>query len=140
MRRVRSLVPAFAILAVTSCAPGATACTMIGCDDGWNVELIGGTLPAAYTVQVRVDGQVAAAVECGPTNPCARTMFLPGITAEQAELEIIGADLNLRWVVTPTYQTFQPNGPNCPPTCRQARVQVQLSARPADVQPSAPPG
>jgi hypothetical protein len=131
MRRVQLLVLSSAVFAIASCAPGAsTECTMIGCDDGWNVELIGGTLPATYTVQVRVDGQIVAAVECSPTNPCARTMFLPGVTAEQAELEISGADLNLQWEVTPTYQTVQPNGANCPPICRQASVQVQLSAPP----------
>jgi hypothetical protein len=28
--------------------------------------------------------------------------------------------------IQPTYQTFTPNGPDCPPECRVAQVQVTL--------------
>jgi hypothetical protein len=103
-------------------------CTLIGCDDGWAVELVGAAaLPATYTVRVLVDGAVVASVQCTPEQPCGEQVFLPGVSAERAELEIVGGDIPLRWTVTPQYNVVQPNGPDCPPTCRQARVQVRLT-------------
>jgi hypothetical protein len=109
-------------------APPAQACTRIGCDDGWTVELVGAAaLPATYTIRVLVDDAVVASVQCTPTQPCGEQVFLPGLTAAEAELEIVGGAAPLRWTVTPEYSTLQPNGPNCPPTCRQARVQVRLT-------------
>lgn len=107
--------------------PPQQACTMIGCDNGWAVEVVGGAaLPATYTMRVLVDGAVVASVQCSPEQPCGERVFLPGVTAEEAELEIVGGDVPLRWTVRPAYDIVQPNGPNCPPTCRQARVQVRL--------------
>jgi hypothetical protein len=108
--------------------PPQQACTMIGCDNGWAVEVVGAAaLPANYTMRVIVDGAVVASVNCSPEQPCGDRVFLPGVTAEEAELEIVGANVPLRWTVRPSYDVVQPNGPNCPPTCRQARVQVRLT-------------
>jgi hypothetical protein len=108
-------------------APAERVCTRIGCEDGWNVELIGVALPQTYTVRVLVEGRVVASMQCGPDNPCGETVFLPGVTAEEAELEIVGGEVPLRWTVRPEYNLLQPNGADCPPTCRQARVQIRAS-------------
>lgn len=118
---------ALALVGVAACAPQepVTACTLIGCDDGWSVQIVG-ALPATYTVRVSVEGDVVASVDCSPANPCPDRVFLPGVTAAQAELEIVGDGVNLRWRVTPTYTVVQPNGPSCPPICNQARVRVEL--------------
>jgi hypothetical protein len=108
--------------------PPAQACTRIGCEDGWTLELVGAAaLPATYTIRVLVDGAVVASVQCSPARPCGEQVFVAGVTAAEAELEIIGGAAPLRWTVTPEYTSLQPNGPNCPPTCRQARVQVRLA-------------
>lgn len=101
------------------------ACTMIGCEDGWSVEIVG-ELPDAYTVQISVAGDVVASVECSPVNPCGERVFLPGVSATEAVLEVLGTGRELRWVVTPSYAEVQPNGPQCPPVCQQARVRVEL--------------
>jgi hypothetical protein len=107
--------------------PPQQACTRIGCEDGWSVELAGATaLPATYTIRVIVDGTVVASRECSAAQPCGDRVFLAGVTAAQADLEIIGGAAPLRWTVTPEYSTLQPNGPGCPPTCRQARVAVRM--------------
>jgi hypothetical protein len=122
----RTFFLAAGLVAVASCAPQEpVACTMIGCDDGWSVEVVG-ELPATYVVRARVDGEVVASRECSPANPCAGAVFLPGISAAEAELEIVGDGVDLRWTVRPEYQVVQPNGPNCPPICQQARVRVEL--------------
>jgi hypothetical protein len=149
MRRLT--IPALALLAVipAACAAPATplppaqppaaepappppppqqACTRIGCEDGWTVELAGAAaLPPTYTIRVLVDGAVVASAHCTPAQPCGEIMFRAGVTAAEAELEIIGGAVPLRWTVTPEYNMVQPNGPGCPPTCRQARVQVRLT-------------
>jgi hypothetical protein len=107
--------------------PPQQACTMIGCEDGWSVELSGAAaLPATYTIRVIVDGTVVASRACSPAQPCGDRVFLAGVTADQAELEITGGPAPLRWTVTPQYNTLQPNGPGCPPICRQARVVVRM--------------
>jgi hypothetical protein len=128
MRHLKITCVLAVLAANAACAPreAERTCTLIGCDDGWAVEIVGGTLPATYTVRAVVDGRVVATHACTPDNPCGRQLFLPGLTAAQADLEIVGADLDLRWTVRPEYQLVQPNGPDCPPTCRQARVQVRL--------------
>jgi hypothetical protein len=108
-------------------APPQQACTRIGCEDGWSVELgDAAALPATYTIRAIVDGTVVASRECSPAQPCGDRVFLAGVTADQAELEITGGPAPLRWTVTPQYNTLQPNGPGCPPTCRQARVVVRM--------------
>jgi hypothetical protein len=108
--------------------PPQQACTRIGCEDGWSVELTGAAaLPATYTIRVLVDGAVVASRQCTPAQPCGDRVFMAGVTAAEAELEIVGGPIPLRWTVTPEYTTLQPNGPGCPPTCRQARVHVRLN-------------
>jgi hypothetical protein len=116
--------------AADAAPPPQQACTRIGCEDGWSVELAdaAAALPATYTIRVIVDGAVVAATQCTPERQCGERVFMAGVTAEQAELEIIGGPVPLRWTVTPEYNTLQPNGPGCPPTCRQARVQVRMGA------------
>jgi hypothetical protein len=109
-------------------APPPQACTRIGCEHGWSVELTGAAaLPATYTIRVIVDGGVVASRQCSPAEPCGEQVFLAGVTADEAVLEIVGGPVPLRWTVTPEYSLVQPNGPDCPPTCRQARVQVRLT-------------
>jgi hypothetical protein len=128
MRHLNITCALLVLAANAACAPreAELACTLIGCEDGWAVEVVGAALPSTYTVRAVVDGQVVASRACTPENPCGRELFLPGVTAAAADLEIVGADLSLRWTVRPEYRVVMPNGPDCPPTCRQARVQVRL--------------
>jgi hypothetical protein len=107
--------------------PPQQACTRIGCEDGWTIDLSdAAALPATFTIRVIVNGAVVASQECSPARPCGDHVFLAGVTSDQAELEITGGPAPLRWTVTPQYNTLQPNGPGCPPTCRQARVVVRM--------------
>ena len=102
------------------------ACTLIGCANGWSVQIDGrASLPDTYTIRVLVDGAVVASATCSPTQQCGDQVFLAGVTAEEAQLEILGSDTPLRWTVRPEYNVVQPNGPDCEPTCRQARVVVR---------------
>jgi hypothetical protein len=119
--------PAPAPDAVPAPEPPVQACTRIGCEDGWSVQIDEGiALPESYTLRIIVDGAVVASATCSPAQPCGRQVFLAGVTAEEAQLEILGGADPLRWTVRPEYTIVQPNGPNCPPTCTQARVVVRM--------------
>lgn len=102
------------------------ACTLIGCESGLEVQLVG-TPPEAYRVEASAPGQpTPRVVECTATNPCGPRVFLRDFTPESATIRlIVGADTATR-TVRPSYETVQPNGPGCPPTCRQASVQIDL--------------
>jgi hypothetical protein len=130
MRR-RSLTIAGLLLAAglaagqAACGTAGRACTLIGCSDGLTVELAG-SLPADYTVTARVDGAVVQRVECGAARDCRGEVFLEGVTAANVELEVTSGAVSERREVAPSYATVQPNGPGCPPICRQARVRIEL--------------
>jgi hypothetical protein len=119
--------PAPAPDAVPAPEPPMQACTRIGCEDGWSVEIGEGVvLPETYTIRVVVDDAVVASRTCSSAQPCGAQVFLAGVTAEEAQLEIVGGAEPLRWTVRPEYSVVQPNGPDCPPTCTQARVVVRM--------------
>jgi hypothetical protein len=96
------------------------ACTSIGCEDGLSVQIE--APPAeAFTLQALVGGAVTATFEC-PGGGCAFA-FLREVGAEEVTLRLTWAGGAREATVRPEYVAFQPNGPDCPPVCRQAVVQ-----------------
>lgn len=113
-------------LLMTSCGGRSdepVMCTLIACSDGITVELQG-NVPANYTVTARA-GSEARSHECSQAQPCGPIMF-ENFTPDRVAIEITSAAGTVRREVTPEYRTVRPNGPNCPPECRQARVIVTL--------------
>jgi len=98
-------------------------CTLIACSDGITVELQG-NVPQTYTVTARGDGETRSR-ECSPSQPCNPLMF-ENFTPERVVIEVTSAAGSVRREVTPEYRRVRPNGPNCPPECRQARIVVSL--------------
>lgn len=103
-------------------------CTLIGCESGLEVQLVDQP-PGTYRIEASAPGQPAPrVVECTTATPCGPSVFLRDFTPESATIRVIvGADTTAR-TVQPSYETVQPNGPGCPPTCRQARVQIDLES------------
>ncbi|MEX1181829.1 MAG: hypothetical protein WEF86_01240 [Gemmatimonadota bacterium] len=126
LRRAAALVLATGLAACTTACttPVARSCTLIGCVDGLNVELMG-ALPSSYTVTVRA-GSVERTIECTPQNDCRGRIFVEGVTAARVEVAVVGAGVDVRREMTPSYGTSYPNGPDCPPACTQGNVTVQL--------------
>ena len=111
--------------AAPGAAPGSAperACTMIGCDDGLNV-LVEGTPQGAYRVEVRAEGHETQVVECPAPTECGR-IFLAGFLPEEVTVELTAGEARSSRTVKPEIETVQPNGPDCPPTCRQATIRV----------------
>jgi hypothetical protein len=118
--------PLLGLLACSGSAPEVRACTMIGCSDGLTVT-VANAPPAAYTVEVILpDGSVRSG-RCEVAAQCANGVFVENVSAEQVTVRIVSGASSSSQVVRPQYTVSQPNGPDCPPTCRQARAQVQYT-------------
>lgn len=111
-----------------STPPPQRACTLIGCESGLTVVL--DDAPAEpYRVEVSAPGETEPrVVECSSASPCGGRVFLRDFTPESATVRVVAGGDTVAREVRPTYETLQPNGPGCPPTCRQAEVRVTLPA------------
>lgn len=117
-----------ALLAVlaASCANSPdpqVACTLIGCNDGLRVT-VGGAVPAQFTVRVLAGDSTLRTVECRTGTPC--DVFIENTTPEQVTVEIASTTGVVTRTATPEYTIARPNGPNCPPECRQGEVAITL--------------
>ena len=101
--------------------PSAIACTEIGCSDGLAVEL---ERVGAATIELVEDGVTRHSFECSAGAAC-RT-FVPGYTPARVEIVMRQGDTSRRHTVQPGYTINRPNGPDCPPVCRQATVTVDV--------------
>lgn len=114
--------------AVTSCSRNepVTACTLIGCTDGVAVELE--TVPQApFSVEVTpLPGGAATIKECAAAEACGRTLFFEEVRADSVEVKVTSAAGTRSVRARLSYATTRPNGPQCDPECRQARVAVPV--------------
>ena len=120
------LVPVAAIVLVSACSSNEAevACTMIGCENGLSIE-VNGTLPFPYKVHVRAGGETLHSFDCAANEPC--TAFVANHTPREVTIAVETPQGEVSNTYVPEYRTSRPNGPNCPPECRQARIQVNVS-------------
>lgn len=128
MRRlVLPLVLPLLATVVGSCGavPGITgACTEIGCESG--IEVVLESPPAgAYRVEATVGGSAARYVyQCADEEGCAGRIFFPEFTPYRVFIEVTDATSTERYEVVPEYTEHRPNGPDCPPLCRNAVIRL----------------
>lgn len=114
-------------LLLTACS-GSTdpvrVCTLIGCDSG--IELVLENPPTgAYRIEAYVYSEGPRYVyRCERQSGCNDRVFLAEFTPYRVFVEVISESGAQRYEVVPTYQESQPNGPNCPPTCRKAVIRL----------------
>jgi hypothetical protein len=122
----------------TSCTT-EKSCTTIGCTDQLSLTLTmaDGSAPK-FDVNLVVDGKAIAcqAPTLGGSTRCGDGVLVAsrGSGGDQEVLEIQGAPSSvtvslaqggatrLLGTFTPTYESLQPNGPGCEPTCRQSTI------------------
>lgn len=156
MLRLPFLLPLFTLIALfTSAACGddaePRACTEIGCTSGLTVELTEGAELADDTLlrlDFDFDGEVRSCELSGAERPrlnesCGvitfewdgdrlRRFIIHDRDPNRFGIELrLGDELLYKASLEPEYMTVQPNGPSCPPECRQATV--KLLARDARV-------
>ncbi|HEX6202219.1 MAG TPA: hypothetical protein VF100_04380 [Thermoanaerobaculia bacterium] len=103
-------------------APGGpTLCTQIGCSDGLHVELDG------FDEEVELElvaGDETRTVTCLPPGPCRH--FVPDFTPAEVTAIAFFPDREEERSFEPEYREERPNGRDCPPVCRQARIRWKL--------------
>ena len=129
MNSLRHLLAA-SLLCLSACRgapPVGQACTLIGCSDGITVVVT--NAPAtAYSVEVILPDGTARTTSCDIAGQCGNGLFVENVSAEQVTIRVSGGGRTTSQVVRPQYAESQPNGPDCPPTCRHARVQVDFNS------------
>jgi hypothetical protein len=106
---------------------GDRVCTQIGCSDGFSVR-VSDQRPDSLSISLFIneDAEPFASRHCTmPDQTCA--LFAEGVTPERVTVQIDWEGGAFRETFTLQYEEFQPNGPDCPPTCRNAGVEIELS-------------
>jgi hypothetical protein len=122
--------PRLMALLVALAACGDKVCTAAGCYTGLTVHLASKpTQP--YRVEVSTDGgptpYTVYVYDCPNPQACTQDPTFPAFIPERLSVRItVGAASRLDESVRPNWATAQPNGPTCPPTCRQATITVAL--------------
>lgn len=103
---------------------GPRACTLIGCT-GLVVEVTGAAAQTPVTVVVTgPDGSARSATCTAATGTC--PVSFVDFTPASLTVRVSSGTQSKELTVQPAYQLTRPNGPECPPECRSARVTVAL--------------
>lgn len=103
---------------------GPTACTLIGCT-GLVVEVTGAPAQIPVTVAVTApDGSTRSTTCTSATGTC--PFSFPDFTPATVTIRVSAGTKTTEETRQPAYEATRPNGPGCPPECRNARVTVAL--------------
>ncbi len=115
--------PAVALLAALACRSPALVCTAIGCDDGLQVDITATVAQGTVTIEASAPGTPTRMASCTLTN--GRCLITLGqFTPDAVTLVVTSSAGTVTTSLQPAYTISRPNGPDCPPTCRSARVAV----------------
>ena len=103
---------------------GPTACTLIGCT-GLVIEVSGAPAQTAVTVVVTApDGSTRSTTCTSATGNC--PFSFPDFPPASVTIRVSAGTKTTEETRQPAYEVTRPNGPGCPPECRNARVTVAL--------------
>ena len=103
---------------------GPSACTVIGCT-GLVVEVSGAPGQTPVTVVVTApDGSTRTTACTSATGTC--PVSFPDFTPATVTIRVSTGNQTTEVTKQPMYEVTRPNGPACPPECRNARVGVVL--------------
>ncbi len=112
-----------AALALVSCerVPVTAACTTRPCPTGLAIELVG-ELPEKYLIRLP---EHSVWIECTPSTPCDRPVFVPGITPSSVFLQVDGPGFEIDREFVPQYDVTFSNGVECG-ECRLGTIVVPI--------------
>jgi hypothetical protein len=103
---------------------GPSACTVIGCT-GLVVEVTGAPALTPVTVVVTApDGSTRSATCTGAAGTC--PVSFHDFTPASVTIRVLTGTQTTEVTRQPIYEVTRPNGPACPPECRNAQVTVAL--------------
>jgi hypothetical protein len=103
---------------------GPGACTLIGCT-GLVVEVTGAPSLTPVTVVVTASVGSARSATCTTATGTCPVSF-PDFTPASLTVRVSSGTRSTELAVQPAYLLTRPNGAECPPECRSARVTVAL--------------
>lgn len=115
-----------AALGACDLVDGSRACTEIGCASGLAVQITGASTHDSVIVQV-TDAASSANVQqtCADAMQC-RLVF-SDFTPADVVIQVTYHQQITTSRLTPNYLVSQPNGPDCPPVCRNFTAAIPLS-------------
>jgi hypothetical protein len=100
------------------------ACTLIGCGNGLHVELEGATDGPVRVVVTLPDG-TKLEERCDGAARCLSGIVFEDVTATSVVIDVyLGSDEPVRFAEQLTYDQYFPNGEDCGPPCRLAKVHL----------------
>jgi hypothetical protein len=107
----------------------------MGCLDSLTVTLEG-EVPADYTLQLTSADGPPLVVSCtsaenaeppaGQSARCEGSSVTFGVAPAHVNVRLTWEGGALEKDLTPVYESFQPNGPDCPPVCRAGSVTIVI--------------
>ena len=121
------IIVSMAVAASLSACDGSTdlACTEIGCLDGLSV-VVRGTPGVEIEIEASEPSGDVRNATCVVLQDGSCRIGFDGFVPEEVTVAVSGGGQHASVTVEPVYETLQPNGPDCPPICRQATVEVDL--------------
>jgi hypothetical protein len=117
--RLRTFLYSATAATLASCNP-IQSCTLIGCYDGLAVEFEQPPV-GAYRLEAIVPGDPTQyAIDCASAASC--FPIFPDLIAEQVTIRLITQQGTRTQEFRPRYENQYPNGRQCGPSCRQAKV------------------
>ena len=104
---------------------GPTACTLIGCT-GLVVEVTGAPAQTPVTVVVTAPDGSTRSTSCISATGSTCPVSFPDFTPASVTIRVSTGTKTTEETRQPAYEVTRPNGPGCPPECRNARVTVAL--------------
>jgi hypothetical protein len=129
MIHTRNVAPVAVLCALLALQPSCNSpyqnvCTLIGCSDGVSFD-IRGAAPDGAQVTVTATGQAQRTFSCAASSTSC-LMFLDNFAPVTVTVDVLVRGMHKITTVQPVYTVTTPNGINCPPTCKQANVVVQV--------------
>ncbi len=107
-----------------SCCGLSNTCTLIGCNDGLQIE-VGGDIPLTpVTVEATSDTGERRVAQCEHDDFC--FLVFEGCHPEVVTFRISWEGGIKTLEAQPEYEVSQPNGRCCPPTCRSTTVAITI--------------
>lgn len=115
------------VLVGAACARAGEApqqiCTLAACESGVSV-LLGSGYATPVTVEVGPVGGTPQRHTCEDDVACTAGLFFANLSAPELQIRVMSATDTFARTVRPDYRIVHPNGPDCPPTCRQAQIRL----------------
>jgi len=100
-------------------------CTLIGCTDGINI-LLRSSLPNSATIEISYNG-MSKSISCAQSLCSANNIFFENIMPASFSVKVSNnGEVLHESTHSPTYKSNQPNGPDCPPDCKQAEITISV--------------